>query len=134
VTPGFLSAVVDTLLPGDHGAAPLPTGTAAGVAAKLERPPHDIVLQAIARAGGGEEAFVSADAPGRIAFVRLVEAEMREPFRAFVARVLQEYYEADAVLLAMGWRAEPPQPEGHVLPPFDETLLEPVRRRGRMWR
>jgi hypothetical protein len=134
---GFLSAVIDTLLPGDHGAPPLPTGTGAGVAAKLERrdgASHDVVLQAIARAAGGEEAFMVADAAGRIAFVRLVEAEMREPFRAFVALVLQEYYEADAVLLAMGWRAEPPQPDGHVLPPFDETLLEPVRRRGRMWR
>jgi hypothetical protein len=141
VTPGFLTAVVDTLLPGDHGTPPLPTGTAAGVAAKLEHlvarrdgAPHDVVLQAIARAAAGAEAFMSADAAGRIAFVRLVEAEMRERFRAFVALVLQEYYEADAVLLAMGWRAEPPQPEGHVLPPFDETLLEPVRRRGRMWR
>jgi hypothetical protein len=139
VTPAFLSAVVDTLLPGDHGAPPLPTGTAARVkleqlVARRDGAPHDVVLQAIARAAGGEEAFMSADAAGRIACVRLVEAEMREPFRAFVALVLQEYYEADAVLLAMGWRAEPPQPEGHVLPPFDETLLAPVRRRGRMWR
>ena len=141
MTPGFLSAVLDTLLPGDHGAPPLPTGTAAGVAAKLahlvarrDGARHHVVLQAIARAARGEEAFVLADPAGRIAAVRLVEAEMREPFRAFVALVLQDYYEADAVLLAMGWRAAPPQPEGHVLPPFDETLLEAVRRRGRIWR
>lgn len=142
MTPGFLGAVVDTLLPGDDGTPPLPSGTAAGVAAKLaehivagrDRARHDAVLQAIASAARGEEAFVRADAPGRIASVRQVEAEMRGPFQGLVALVLQDYYESEAVLLAMGWRAEPPQPQGHVLPPFDETLLEPVRRRGGTWR
>ena len=141
MTPRFMSAVVDTLLPGDHGVPPLPTGTAAGVATKLEhlvagrdRMHSDLVLQAIAIAARGEEAFLQADAAGRIASVRQVEAEMPGPFQALVALVLRDYYEAEMVLLAMGWRAEPPQPQGHVLPPFGEALLEPVRRRGRMWR
>jgi hypothetical protein len=59
---------------------------------------------------------------------------MRGPFQALVSQLLQDYYETEAVLLAMGWRAEPPQPRGHVLPPFDETLLDPVKRRGPTWR
>jgi gluconate 2-dehydrogenase subunit 3-like protein len=137
----FLSALVDTLLPGDQGSPPLPTGTAAGVATKLERlivgpdrALRDAVLQAIASAARGEDAFVRADAAERIASVRQVEAGMAGPFQTLVALVLRDYYEADVVLLAMGWRAEPPQPQGHVLPPFDEALLEPVRQRGRMWR
>jgi hypothetical protein len=141
MTPAFLSAVVDTLLPGDHGTPPLPTGTAAGVARKLElllagRDPalDDVVLQAIASAARGEEAFVRADAAGRVVAVQRVEAEIPGPFQALVALVLRDYYEADVVLLAMGWRSEPPQPEGHVLPPFDEALLQPVKRRGRIWR
>lgn len=141
MTPGFMSAVVDTLLPGDRGVPPLPTGTAAGVATKLEhliagrdRALRDVVLQAIASAARGEDAFLRADAAGRIASVRQVEVDMPGPFQALVALVLRDYYEAEMVLLAMGWRTEPPQPEGHVLPPFDEALLEPVRRRGRMWR
>jgi hypothetical protein len=141
VTLGFISAVVDTLLPGDRGVPPLPTGTAAGVAAKLEhlvagrdRALCDVVLQAIANAARGEDAFLRADAAGRIASLRRVEVEMPGPFQALVALVLRDYYEAEIVLLAMGWRGEPPQPKGHVLPPFDDALLEPVRRRGRMWR
>jgi hypothetical protein len=141
VTSVFLSAIVDTLLPGDRGTPPLPTGTAVGVTKELEQlvagpngPPHRAVLQAIESAAGGQEAFVRGDHDRRIASVRRVEAEMPGPFRALVAVVLQDYYEADAVLLAMGWRAEPPQPRGHVLPPFDEPLLGPVRRRARMWR
>jgi len=92
------------------------------------------VLDAVATAAGGQDAFVRADSLGRIASVRRVEAEMPGPFRALVAVVLQDYYEADVVLLAMGWRAEPPQPQGHVVRPFDEALLGPVRRRSRMWR
>jgi hypothetical protein len=140
VRPEFVSAVVDTLLPGDDGAPPLPTGTAAGVATKLEhlvardRAQRDVVLQAIASAAQGEDAFLRADAASRIASVRRVEVELPGPFRALVAFALQHYYEAETVLLAMGWRAEPPQPLGHVLPPFDEALLTPVRRRGRIWR
>ena len=141
MTSAFLSAIVDTLLPGDHRTPPLPSGTAAGVATELEDlvagadgAPHSVVLDAVATAAGGQDAFVRADSLGRIASVRRVEAEMPGPFRALVAVVLQDYYEADVVLLAMGWRAEPPQPQGHVVQPFDETLLGPVRRRSRMWR
>jgi hypothetical protein len=111
------------------------------VATKLEhlvagtdRALRDVVLQAIAKAARGEDAFLRADAAGRIASVRQVEVEMPGPFQALVALVLRDYYEAEMVLLAMGWRTEPPQPQGHVLPPFDEALLEPVKRRGRMWR
>lgn len=141
MTPGFMSAVVDTLLPGDHDVPPLPTGTAAGVATKVEhlvagrdREIRDLVLPAIASTARGEDAFMRADAAGRIASVRQVEVEMPGPFQALVALVLRDYYEAESVLLAMGWRTEPPQPQGHLLPPFDEALVEPVRRRGRMWR
>ena len=142
MTPGFLGAVVDTLLPGGEGAPPLPTATDVGVAAKLathlvagrDRALLEVVLQTIASVVGGEDAFLRADAAGRIATVRRVEAELPRPFLALVSLVLRDYYEADAVLLAMGWRAEPPQPQGHVLPPFDDALLEPVKRRGRMWK
>src|SRR5206468_5998260 len=97
-----MSAVVDTFLPGDRGVPPLPTGTAAGVAAKLEhlgadrdRALRDVVLQAIASAARGEEAFLRMDGARRIACVGLVEAEMPEPFRALVALALRDYYEAE---------------------------------------
>jgi len=141
MTPEFLSAVVDALLPGDQGVPPLPTGTAAGVPTNLEhlvarrdRELLDVVLGAIASAAGGEGAFVRAEAAGRTSCVQRVEREMPGPFQALVALLLRDYYEAEIVLLAMGWRAEPPQPEGHVVQAFDESLLGPVKRRARMWR
>jgi hypothetical protein len=142
VKPDFLSAVVDTLFPGDGGSPPLPSATAVGLAAKLgqhlvadrDALRHQAVLHAIAQAAGGEESFWRADTAGRVAAVRQVEVEMRGSFQPFVMLLLQDYYEAESVLVAMGWRAEPPQPRGHALPPFDEALLAPVKRRGRMWR
>lgn len=159
MTPSFLSAIVDTLIPGDEPAvhaprtmaAPpkrmgeagtsLPPASAVGVAVRLADHlaadpdyPHLAVLRAIASAAGGEEAFVRASEDARIAAVRRVEDKMRRPFAAFVSCVLQDYYEAEPVIVAVGWRAEPPQPEGHELPAFDDTLLEPVRGRRRMWR
>lgn len=171
----FLSAVVDTLLPGEEGeaqeprrradgprrrwplrarwaaAAPtkrmgeagrsLPPASAVGVAVRLADHLaarlddwHLEVLRAVASAAGGEEAFVRANEDARIAAMRLVEGEMHRPFAALVSRVLQDYYEAEAVIIAMGWRVEPPQPDGHALPPFDDALLAPVKRRRRMWR
>src|SRR2546426_6135820 len=99
-----MSAVVDTLLPGDHGVPPLPTGTAAGVATKLEhvvagrdRETRDLVLPAIATTARGEDAFMRADAAGRIASVRQGEGEMPGPFPAPGALVLPGYYEAEMV-------------------------------------
>jgi hypothetical protein len=136
--PEFLSAVVDTLLPGGSDTSPLPSGTAAGVTEKLAQrlvgAAREVILEAIASAAGGEDAFLRLSSDDRATTLGRVEAEMRGSFQAFVTLLLQDYYEAEIVLLAMGWRAEPPQPRGHLLPEFDEALLAPVKRRGRMWR
>ena len=44
------------------------------------------------------------------------------------------YYEHPKVLVALGREARPPHPEGYVLEPFDERLLDAVRKRGRFYR
>lgn len=142
VDPSFLGAVVDTLLPGDDGEPPLPTATAAGVRERLgvrivrgrDADAHLAVLEAIARRAGGEAAFVRSDPATRAGTLRAVEAQGRQAFGRLVAIALEEYYDAEPVILAMGWRVEPPQPLGHQVRPLDEALLDPVRRRGRMWR
>jgi hypothetical protein len=109
--------VVDALLPGDDV---LPSGTAAGV--RVDEDAHRAVLGAIARAGDG---------PGAI---RAVERAMPEEFAALLFALVEEYYDSDAVIAALGWTPDPPQPSGHPLPPFDERLLEKVKRRAPLWR
>lgn len=92
------------------------------------------VLDAVARTAGGEAAFVRAGSARRAATVRAVEPELPDAFAALVLGMVEDYYDADAVLLALGWRVEPPQPNGHPLPAFDGSLLSAVRERAPMWR
>jgi hypothetical protein len=48
--------------------------------------------------------------------------------------VLQCYYRDDRVLAAAGLEPRAPFPRGHVTPQGDWSLLDPVRRRSKMWR
>ncbi len=141
MTPEFLRAVVDTLLPGEQGDAPgsvaRPSGSAAGVDLAKYAAAARPVLEAIAHAAGGAAAFAGASESVRAAALRSVEQELPEAFRALVTPVLADYYESPAVLIASGWRAEPPQPRGHALPPTDEVThqrLDRVKRRAKLWR
>ncbi len=44
------------------------------------------------------------------------------------------YYEHPEVLSALGLEPRPPHPKGYELEPFDESLLEGVRQRARLYR
>ena len=135
MTPAFLRAVADTLLPGEaaapRGETPLPAASAAGVS--IDAVQHREVLQAIAARAGGSE-FAAACEADRVAVLRVVEREHPATFRALVISALADYWESASTLAALGWRAEPPQPRGHALPAFDQSRLAKVRERGHLWR
>lgn len=129
-------AVVDSLLPGDEDTG-LPAASELGVdallVAALQEPeglPYHRVISAIARELGGAHEFLHAMPDQRTSALRAVESRMPLEFRALVVFALESYYQSDRVILAMGWRREPPQPLGHDLDPLDETLLDPVRSRA----
>ena len=48
--------------------------------------------------------------------------------------VLQCYYRDDRVMISLGMEPRPPFPKGHNLPQGDWSLLDPVRKRGKIWR
>ncbi len=48
--------------------------------------------------------------------------------------VLQCYYRDDRVMTSLGMEPRPPFPKGHNLPQGDWSLLDPVRKRGKIWR
>jgi hypothetical protein len=132
MTPEFLAAVIDTLLPGD---AVLPSGTNAGVA--LAAGTHAAVLEAVLAQAGGLDAFTRAAAPARAAALQAVERTHPEAFRALLVAALSDYYESAPVLASLGWRTDPPQPTGHTVPTMDAPTwkhLERVRQRDRLWR
>jgi len=134
MTPEFLAAVIDTLLPGDDA---LPSGTRAGVALATQGGVHESVLTAISVQAGGSDAFARATEDTRVSALRQVERADPDAFRAFVAGVLSDYYESAPVLAALGWRTDAPQPQGHVIAAMDGPTaerLDRVARRGPLWR
>jgi hypothetical protein len=134
MTPEFLAALIDTLLPGDGA---MPSGTAAGLPLAAYAESHRPALDAIAARAGGIESFIGADEAARAAVVRAVERATPDAFRALLTAVLSDYYESEQVLAALGWPVHPPQPTGHALATMDDATaarLDRVARRGQLWR
>jgi hypothetical protein len=136
----LIRAIVDTLIPGDED-APLPAASEVGVSAALtaaldtpEGTAYRHVIACVARELEGAHEFVRATPDRRVAALQAVERDAPLEFRRLVIFALEAYYQAGPVLLAMGWRVQSPQPLGHPVEPLDETLIEPVRARGRLWR
>jgi len=134
MTPEFLAAVIDTLLPGDDV---LPSGTAAGIPPLGVIKAHRSILEAIAMQAGGIAAFVKADEPARAAVLQQVERTASDAFRVLVVALSSDYYESAPVLTALDWRLEAPQPAGHSIRQTSDATtgqLERVRRREKLWR
>ena len=137
----FIAAVVDTLLPGDEGGPsmrpPLLAGSAVGIDLRALTDAHLPVFEGIARQVDGPDAFVSGTDATRVAAIQAVECAMPDAFRALLSALLADYYESVLVLLAMGWRTDPPQPWGNTMPAQDPATAERLKRvqaRGKVWR
>ncbi len=58
-----------------------------------------------------------------------------QPFLQLIQQVVvSSYYENAAVQVALGLEGRPPYPDGYELEPTDWRLLEPVRRREKLYR
>ena len=102
-------------------------GTLANLGAELDR------LDAEARERHGE-GFASLDAEVRQALVDDIRAAEPSFMRTLAIQTVTCYYQDDRVLEAIGVEARPPFPKGYEVPSGDLTLLDPVRKRGRVWR
>lgn len=128
----LLMAVLETLLPGDAGAPPLPPASGVSLDIALLR---DHARPLLDRIDTG--VFLAADVVARAEMLRGVEQADPAAFRAFLDRALAAYYQAPAVLTAFGWRSAPPMPEGHQLAGNDGlalALLDKVGNRSPLWR
>lgn len=148
----LLAAIQDRLIPAQDE---MPGAGDAGCAQTLdrflsERPalrrPVIDALNAIEAAAGRSAQATAEDEPNstHVAFLTLsnserdaalsaVEAAHPDLFKTLLHQTYTAYYTNPAVLLILGWN--PPQPDGFPTPPpFDESLLENVKRRGKIWR
>lgn len=134
MTPEFLAAVIDTLLPGD---SVLPSGTGAGLRPDVYATSHRELFAAVAARAGNMDNLAKAGERDRTATLQAVEMALPDPFRALLTAALSDYYESPAVLTALGWPVSPPQPAGHIVSPHDGPTAERserVRHRGALWR
>ncbi len=99
-------------------------------------PERAAVLRALglldSAAGGplADQAPAQREAAGR--WLREHEPALAATFASFVAAC---YYRDDRVMQSLGLEPRAPYPRGFVVEPGDlESLLEPVRARGRLWR
>lgn len=139
-----LAAVLDEIIPpsadgrlpggGDAVRAGLTDGTIASV------PGLDVALQAglsaleAAAAKRGAKGFVDLSRDDKLAVLNEVGTAdaVFLPMAMFLA--FASYYRHAPVLEAMNLEARPPHPKGHEMEPGDLSLVEPVRRRGKIYR
>jgi hypothetical protein len=100
----------------------------------LERDRDDVCRALAQLATLSGSAFAELE-PGRRAEVVAVFRETcGAPLAALVRVVLLCYYRDDRVMRSLGQEPRPPFPKGHVVEQGDWSLLDPVRRRPRMYR
>lgn len=132
-----LSAIAGHMIPAsaEHGMPgaddPL---IVADMVASLQRDRRALVrrLRRVDEAAGG--CFVSLDTAARAALLVRLRAADPAGFAVVEAVVVRAYYRDPRVLAAIGMEPRPPFPKGYALPETDWSLLDPVRRRGSIWR
>ncbi len=138
----LLTAVVDLVIPSGDG---VPGASDVGVAAHVEgingvTPPARSLLanglKAIEAASGctHSKRFLSLSDDDRTAVLKQVESREPEFFAVLVRETYSGYYSSQEVLRAKGLPLSAPQPEGYDIEPFDASLLEGVRKRGKAYR
>ncbi len=138
----ILRSVMDRLIPAVDD---LPGAGEMGLAAEVERmagsvPRYGAALSGVlnafaqdlsAKAAGG---FRGLDGEAQDNAIRVIENSLPARFGEFLEIVYLAYYSDAAVHRRIGWSGRPPQPEGFNLPPFDDSIMENVRKREPFWR
>jgi hypothetical protein len=78
--------------------------------------------------------FVGLDRPNKDEVLRNIEESDASAFGLWLDVVYTIYYMQPAVHTWLNWHGRPPQPEGNVMPPWDDSILEVARKREPFWR
>jgi hypothetical protein len=91
-----------------------------------------VAADALARERGAKE-FLGLDDAARAEVLAKVEAGA-DAFPPVLLQTYAGYYQQPSVLAALGLESRPPHPGGYEMPPNDLSLLEPVLKRGKLYR
>lgn len=135
-----VKAMLDCLIPGD--ASGWPAAGQHGLTERFMELLESLSEQADSHLAtvlaGLPDDFLALSADRQTACLTTLESAQPEAFETVLKACYAAYYTDPHIRQILeektGYEARPPQPEGYVLPPFDESLLEPVRARGPIWR
>ncbi len=131
-----LASLLDELLPRrDDGS--LPGAGALGLADAVDtatrasplRPAIAATLASLAVGG-----FSALSKPEKLARLQALAQEKPAVFQALLAHAYGAYYTLPSVVETLGLPPRPPFPKGYDVPPTDFSLLDPVRRRPKLYR
>lgn len=139
-----LSAVLDEIVPpGADGR--MPGAGELGIARHIARVMSEdaglrsVVVQGLAALGElaralGFPSFDALPGPRRLGLLNQLESTAPAFLPSLIYNTFVGYYQHPRVSEALGIGADPPHPKGYTMPPNDLSLLEPVRRRGKIYR
>ncbi len=81
-----------------------------------------------------EGGFLALDGERQDEAIKEIENSITGDFANVLEVVYLAYYSQPQVHERIGWRSGPLQPLGFTLPPWDESILETVRKREPFWR
>lgn len=81
-----------------------------------------------------EGGFLALEGERQDEAIREIEDSISKEFANVLEAVYIAYYSRPEVHQRIGWRTGPLQPQGFTLPPFDESILDTVRKREPFWR
>lgn len=129
-----LGALLDRLIP---ASGEIPPAGAMGLAGDVEAiaAAHGAYATSLARCLAAlPPDFTRLDGDAQDIAVGAVEASEPRDFGILLRAVYIAYYARPEVHKRIGWRTGPLQPAGFTLPPFEEKVLDTVRRRTPFWR
>ncbi|MDA1279776.1 MAG: hypothetical protein O3B95_06990 [Chloroflexi bacterium] len=137
VSEAVVSALLDCLIP---AAGNLPSAGNMGLATEVIRlaggQPRfwGLFTRAIATFNSTNSEFVKLTGDDQDLAIRSFEVDHPDLFGALLDISYIVYYKDPRVHERIGWEGKPPQPDGNVMTPWDESVLDSARKREPFWR
>ena len=133
----LLAILLDELVPPSEDGR-FPGAGALGLAARLEEAAERTpgLRRALGEALGMLAAcgFAALPRPERLLRLQALAQDAPAVFQTLLVHAYRDYYQHPRVVEALGLEPRPPFPKGFEVAPSDLTLLDPVRRRRKMYR
>jgi hypothetical protein len=136
-----LASVLDEIIPpSDDGR--LPGAGEAGLVRYIEQHASELrpwILQGLSALdelanGRGARDFAALSREDKLEALNGVATAQPAFLPGLILQTYAGYYQNDRVLEGLGLEARPPYPEGYEMEPTDLSLLDAVRRRGKLYR